>query len=608
MVEKIDIPQTYAEINQAIENDDHSKVVALSDKILRNNSKESEALQCKLIALINLSENDQIISLIEKANLQTEYLMEYAYALHEKKRYEDSIKILSENMSASTEKKILIDELLAQNYYKLGKFSDSYSIYKSLISDKAKGEFEEEDKDLLSNFLAAYIYSKSDEREFLGSLTKHLNSWESFFNYCVICIREGNFSESVEILNKMNVEYPNLDDEFNELKLTNLVLTLIQLGFEGIDLGKFSNIISKYEAYFSSGKFQELNVYFFNNYIHLKKDKETLNEILKKLEVFLKDENLFDEEKKIILINKMILLLRANKIAEASEVFKQLDSNPNFNDPKIVIIYLYILYKNEKLERVESILNSDVSLKNKPEAHLIYLQILLSNVNISVLELFHRKLLNFINSFYDFTLNYHFLNFFIDFYESRHLKDYLKEFINNYKNVSLIYDNLKNKKQPDLIIKNTLNILADSFYFCGNYEEASKIYSFTLEKLDKADRNIKLGLINATVHINPEKADEMRRNLDETMIDLSMENISNLLNEVFSKFKKNPDKQKKKSKKKKKQRLPKNFDPKNPGPMPDAERWVPKFQRKKYRNIARNKLSYQGAATDNTTTVSTNKK
>jgi hypothetical protein len=30
-------------------------------------------------------------------------------------------------------------------------------------------------------------------------------------------------------------------------------------------------------------------------------------------------------------------------------------------------------------------------------------------------------------------------------------------------------------------------------------------------------------------------------------------------------------------------RLPKNFDPENPGPMPDPERWLPKWQRSDYK-------------------------
>jgi hypothetical protein len=43
------------------------------------------------------------------------------------------------------------------------------------------------------------------------------------------------------------------------------------------------------------------------------------------------------------------------------------------------------------------------------------------------------------------------------------------------------------------------------------------------------------------------------------------------------------EKKKKKKKKKKRIRLPKNYDPKNPGPKPDPERWRPRWQRKKGR-------------------------
>jgi len=611
MVEKVDIQITYSEIQEAIQKEDHEKVLTLAEKILRSDPKEKEATQCKLIALINLGENDSILNFIEKAGIQKDYVLEYAYALHEKKRYEESIKFLKDNSNLKPDLKNKIEELIAQNYYKMGKFQESYSYYKNLLQEKTKKDHEEEDNDLFSNFLAAYIYSKSSESNFLNSITKHLNSWESFYNYCLICIREGNFTESVETLNKMNVEYNNLDDEFSELKLVNLILNLIQLGFEGIDLSKFSGIINKYEKYFSSGKFQDLNVYFYNNYIHLKKDKESLNEILKKFDNYLKNENLFEEEKRIILINKMILLLRANKINEANEILKQIYSNPNFEDPKIVVIYLYLIYKTEKQEKLEYYLASDPILKTKPEAHLIYLQILISNVNSQNLELIQRKLLEFINQFYEFTLNYHFINFFIGFYESRHLKDNLKEFINSYKNVNNVFNALKNNNTSDIMIKNTLNILASSFYYCGNFEESSKFYSFILENLAKNDKQVKIDLINSLSHFNVEKADEIRREIDDTHFDISMENISGLLNEVFSKFKKNihqQEKEKKKKKKKRKIRYPKNFDSKNPGPMPDPERWVPKFQRKKYRNIAKNKMSYQGASTDNTTTVSLNKK
>ena len=52
-------------------------------------------------------------------------------------------------------------------------------------------------------------------------------------------------------------------------------------------------------------------------------------------------------------------------------------------------------------------------------------------------------------------------------------------------------------------------------------------------------------------------------------------------------------------KRKTKTRYPKNFDPKNPGPEPDPERWLPKWQRLRYKKYAKKKGLYlKGAQGD----------
>ena len=104
-------------------------------------------------------------------------------------------------------------------------------------------------------------------------------------------------------------------------------------------------------------------------------------------------------------------------------------------------------------------------------------------------------------------------------------------------------------------------------------------------------------------HIDLNKSEEIRRKIDETPIDLSNEHMNSLLTELFLKFKKPAQQNKEKKKKKRKIRYPKNFDPKNPGLAPDPERWLPKLQRKKYRNLAKNKMAYQGAVADNKATT-----
>ena len=46
-------------------------------------------------------------------------------------------------------------------------------------------------------------------------------------------------------------------------------------------------------------------------------------------------------------------------------------------------------------------------------------------------------------------------------------------------------------------------------------------------------------------------------------------------------------------------RYPKGFDPKNPGPEPDHERWLPKWQRSRFKKMAKKKGIYlKGAQGD----------
>mmetsp|Transcript_46048 Transcript_46048/g.33810 ORF Transcript_46048/g.33810 Transcript_46048/m.33810 type:complete len:114 (-) Transcript_46048:42-383(-) len=52
-------------------------------------------------------------------------------------------------------------------------------------------------------------------------------------------------------------------------------------------------------------------------------------------------------------------------------------------------------------------------------------------------------------------------------------------------------------------------------------------------------------------------------------------------------------------KKKKRIRYPKGFDPKNPGPEPDPERWLSKWQRSKYKKYAKKRgIILKGAQGD----------
>ena len=590
MVEKLDIPSTYSEINEAIQRENHEKVLQLSDKLLKQtNNTETEAFSCKVTSLINLGRYDDVLHCLESEKRVKEYLLEYSYALLEKKRYEESMKTLKDNSNSYSGDLENLRLLQAQNYYKMEEFGKSYELLRDLYLEKLKTNSDGAD-DLLTNLLATYYLSNSTEE--ISYLTKQLNTWEAFYNYCIICIRRNNFEQSLETLSQMKSF--TSDEEFSDIKIKSLEFTIIHHIFDGFDFNRCTILNETYETNLKGNTNPSLMPYFYNNFLHSKKDKDNYHEISKKLDFFLKSDGLFKQEKYVIHLNRIILLLKFGKWNEANESFKQLE--PNYEDIRYIMIYCFLMLKTEKQEKVEELANTKFS--SVPEVHLMLLQIMLTSLTSKNIDAFHLRVISFVKNFLSYATNFHFINFFINFYQSRHLKIYLKEFMSFFNDPTTFTS------------KHMLSLVGKTLYQVGLYLDASKYFGFILSDVDKFCKESKLYLINTLSHVNISKSDQIRAEIDDLTIDLSSNNIHNLLDEVFVKFRKQVVKEKKLLSKKRKKKIiyPKNFDPKNPGPMPDPERWIPKVQRKKYKNTSKNKKAYQGGTADNTTTSNAFKK
>ncbi|RZR85500.1 hypothetical protein BHM03_00012495 [Ensete ventricosum] len=132
----------------------------------------------------------------------------------------------------------------------------------------------------------------------------------------------------------------------------------------------------------------------------------------------------------------------------------------------------------------------------------------------------------------------------------------------------------------------------------GREEEAFQLY----EKLVNSHGNIEalLGLVMTAAHTNLEKAELYEKqlrslsglkqmnveNLEKTSGAKHVEGIHTVRVEGFEDVKKAKTK-----KRKRKPRYPKGFDPANPGPPPDPERWLPKRERSSYRPKRKDKRS-----------------
>ena len=589
MTEKLNITKAYSELKETIEKGDHNQILSICNKILSEYPSEKEAIKSKIIALINIGKSEEAISFILENKCENDNNLEYAYALYDTKQYKESIEVINKK-----EKNDIMSILLAQNYYKISEYEKAYEIYKSMIEEKIKKEEIENESDLFTNFLACFIMTENkNELDYFDNLKKYLSSWESYYNYCINYIRKKDIENSFKIIKRIKEEYPKLEDEFNELKDLVLNLYNIQNIFEGFDLNKYSIINKKFESFFKNYEknqkdkdYIKIMPYFYVNYLNYKKDRDPTNEIIRKLDGFLmnKEINLSKEEEKIIIKNKINILIRANKLKEAEELLKEIKEDKEYNMYYGLIIYKYEKDKEKGIKKVKD----EIKIGN-PKDDLFLLQLMMTSLTLKSIEEFHKNVMEFIKKYKQYCINEYFISFFIGLYNSKKSQNCLLEFIEEFNNIEDLVKNIKDKN----ILRNILLLIGETYNKSNKYEKSERIYEYYINNINKEDKEIKYLMIQSLAHFDIEKADIIRRQIDETEIDLSNENINNLLNELFVKFKKGDKQEKEKKKRKRKKRYPKNYDPKHPGPMPDPERWLPKMQKKKYK--AKNKLAHQGA-------------
>ena len=159
---------------------------------------------------------------------------------------------------------------------------------------------------------------------------------------------------------------------------------------------------------------------------------------------------------------------------------------------------------------------------------------------------------------------------------------------------------------------------ADSYYSRGQFESAAKYYGILKDRVhsgaipqefEKAEGQVLLGYMRSMSMVDLEEAksfaEELPNPLGHEVIDAdnlersfrgglvhARENLGSKERKAKETYPQS------KKKRKKKIRYPKNFDPSNPGPPPDPERWLPKKERSSFKKKGqrrKDKESIRGA-------------
>ncbi|KAK9465071.1 hypothetical protein V1512DRAFT_266925 [Lipomyces arxii] len=222
------------------QNDEHTYVLDLANKMLRQDSTDFEAKKAKIIALIKLDRYSEALSVFDGDSLSpSELALERAYCLYRLGKTDDANELIdsaqrNEGVTEFQARGLL--HLKAQIAYRLEKFADSKKTYDELAQGPYMVDGEEHDSTV--NTFAIQVQERWWNINPTVVEPTDIVSHEQAFNLATLRIGEKKYKEALELLAKAKsfaqaldgLSQSELEDELNPI--------LIQAAYAHILLGE----------------------------------------------------------------------------------------------------------------------------------------------------------------------------------------------------------------------------------------------------------------------------------------------------------------------------------------------------------------------------------
>ena len=612
MEAKTDINLLYKRLSDAIKSESDEEIFRLSDLILQETPNDSDISLCKALALLRLNKYESGLDFLQKFK-STDPLCAYAiaYCRYKLNQYPQCLDLITKSQKESLNHPGF-QLLEAQIYYKQEKYEDSFKIYHSILE---KSQINDETyEDILVNAMCSAYFSSSNPQE------KALHLGETFiskrkdfirevlFNLSLIYANLAQYESALKNLKRFEtlIEGEEGDQQVvNDSLMSRLEIDYIESQLYGFSPEVFDEKVKIYMNYEAKSNLDgSLKLILANNLIHFKSLSKSFhsnyNDNLKNIDQIIGSKLKLNKLQEVILkMNKILIFLHKNKLVEAQKSLSELETQYSKEELKknmrYIVCKFFLLYKSRNFKAIDSFFNELVSMHNhstvKTTCYFIKAEIgRLQKRNLEALT----SLKFLITENPDFLQNEPFcLMLFSLASQNEASFDGLKPLLmdiaaksNSFEVQSLCAEVFLKKeeyKQAALIFENILKKLPNSQNSTLLYKLLQCYSAFDISKAENFLDKIPLPEI-----ITDEK--ELKRFLDKDT--------------GFAKIKqpgspRSPKSEeiitvKKSIKKKRKKRLPKNFDPKNPGSGPDPERWLPLYQRAKYKKL-KNKKGGRGA-------------
>lgn len=554
-------------------------------------------MRCKVVALIKADNIDDALSTIQSSQKFTfdfNYLK--AYCLYRQNRLDEALESLKiqENNPATM-------LLKSQILYRSGEMDACVEFYQKLQKSKIDS--------LEINFVAGLISAgrASEVQKTLDLLrVKATSSFELAYNTACSLAEMNKYTEAEQLLlTARRIGQETLtDDNFAEDDIEiELAPIAVQLAYVQQLLGNTQEAFGAYTDIIKRNLADESSfAVAVNNLVALKGPKD-VNDSLKKLDRIKEkdmqnfqlarvlDLKLSPKQREAIYANRVLLLLHANKMDQARELVAALpDMFPDSVMP--LLLQAAVLVRENKAGKAEELLGQ-FSEKLPDKSKII----LLARAQVAA------------------AANHPFIaaESLAKIPDIQHMPATvatlvaLKERAGDIDGAAAVLDSAIKWWLNAMTEDNKLSVImqeAASFKLRhGREEDASHLF----EELVKTHGSIEalVGLVTTSAHVDVDKAESYEKRLKPLPglngVDVdSLEKTSGAKHvESASYFEVNEahgegkNKDKAKKKRKRKPRYPKGFDPANPGPPPDPERWLPKRERSSYRPRRKDKRAAQ---------------
>ncbi|CAM6103196.1 unnamed protein product [Calypogeia fissa] len=587
------IEELFKTLEKHVKAEDFKQIIKVSDQILKLSPGDKDAIECKVVACIELDEYDQALVVIDSAP-GIDLAFQQAYCLYKRNRGQEALASLK---TVQRDAKVL--QLEAQILFKLGDFASCVSTYQELLQNH-----EVHSDEVKSNIIAAYV-SGGRSREVQAVMDSMKASARNDFNlaYNAGCslIERGELSKAEEhlLLARRIGQEKLIEENFPEEEIEDELAPIsVQLSYVHQIAGNSAEALEGYNTLIKKKPADESSMAVASNNLIALRGARDLFDALKKFDKLFEkktggqrvqfteklEQRLSARQKEVISFNRFLLLLHSNKLDQARDLLPSLlDSFPDSEIPPILAASLAV--KEGKPARAEDVLEQFAAQhpKNSTEAYLVRAQVSISSGHFAraaeslekITELQHRP--GMVATLVA-----------------------LRERAGDIEKAEAILDAAVNwwdnrMGDDDTTLEELIQEAATFKLKNNKLEAAAKLFQRLTKSSSPAVRAEALnGLVRSTALSDPAKAELYEKELPPLpgLKGIDVEALERAAptskrvrgtDEELKAGEDRVEKIKPKKKRKRKPLYPKNFDPANPGPPPDPERWLPKRERSSFK-------------------------